>query len=109
MYTYIYIYIYIYRILLNKSVLYTVAIYTTVSDGQIRPRTIILHILQLYTEKRGRDGERGRTRRDPSERSYRHATLSLPPLPRYIHLRDVRRRRFAVRKPRTASNTVLRR
>lgn len=48
-------YIYIYRILLNKFVWYTLAIYTTVSpsDGNFRPSAFpSLHIFQLYTEKK---------------------------------------------------------
>ena len=62
MYTYIYMYIYIYRILLNKFVLYTMAIYTTVLslDGNSRPHIFAHFFFQLYTEKeRDREREEG--------------------------------------------------
>jgi len=109
MYTYIYIYIYIYRILLNKSVLYTVAIYTTVFRRKARPS--ICTFFQLYTAKRKKETEKQREEREEGPFRKDPTIFSLPILPpaEYIHLKDVQRRRFAVRKPRTVSNTVLRR
>lgn len=73
MYTYIYIYIYIYRILLNKSVLYTVAIYTTVLDGRLVHQ--FAHFPTVHCEKE-KETEKKREEREevPFEKI-------LPPFP----------------------------
>lgn len=65
MYTYIYMYIYIYRILLNKFVWYTLAIYTTVSLSQtaifVLPRFhLCTHFSNCTLRKRKRQIKGGR-------------------------------------------------
>lgn len=113
MYTYIYMYIYIYRILLNKFVLYTMAIYTTVSlRRQCRP-CIFAHFPTVHWEtKRQRKREGGEWEKKKETVPLREIILSRsrPPSGRmYIRLKGVLQRRFVVRKPRRASNTVPRR
>lgn len=111
-------YIYIYRILLNKFVWYTLAIYTTVSLSLRRQFSsfrvsIFAHIFQLYTEKKketdkGRKGDEGKNdeRKETGNSFANNNPILAAPLGTPRRLRGAQQRRFVARRPRTASNTV---